>query len=194
VLSCGVVMVQWFSGGGTGLSSFAVLGPCRHEWVVVLGPRHCSLVMVLGPGAWWYGPSFAICQWWYWALVTIRGWWCGASFSIRAWWCWVLVCCSWCWVLVAVRATWQGSSFAIHATGPLLCYSWVVVVPLVGFCVPWCMGPPHCGPCRHWRVRVVGRCLFAGTCHCSWVPVGSRWWMAVAFVGLVGDDEATVAR
>jgi len=89
--------------------------------------------------------------------------------------CWGLVvlgphCCS----LVEVLA------FVDGVAGHSSHYLWVVVVPLVRFCVPWCVGP-RC----HWRVRVMGHCLFAGTCHCSWVPVGSRWWMAVAFVGLV---------
>jgi len=156
-------------------SSVVVLGPRRRSWMVVWGLVRRLCVVVLGPRR--------------------------RSCNLA----WVLVRRSWCWVLVAVRATWHGSLFAVCATGrssPLgvvvagcsSCYSCVVVVPLVGFRVPWCMGPPRRGPPRHWRVRVVGRCLFAGTRRCSWVLVGWRWWMAVAFVDLVGDDEATVAR
>jgi len=76
-------------------------------------------------------------------------------------------------------------AFVDGVAGCLSRYLWVVVVPLVGFCVPWCMGPPRRGPRHHWRVRVMGCCLFAGAHCCSWVPVGSRWWMAVVFIGLV---------
>jgi len=38
-----------FVSGGTGSSSFVVLGPCHREWVVVLGPHCCSSVVVVGP-------------------------------------------------------------------------------------------------------------------------------------------------
>ena len=196
-------------------SPFVVLGPRCHSCNLagVLVHHSCCWALV-AIGGWWYWVLITICATWHGSLFAVHG--AGSSLPFvqpgmgprspfmvlgpRRHSCnlaWVLVRRLWCWVLVTVHATWHGSSFTVRATGPSLPlgvvvagrslrYLWVVVVPLIGFCVPWCVGPPRHGPCRHWRVRVVG--------HCSWVPMGSRWWMAVAFVGLVGDNEATVVR
>jgi len=189
---------------GTGSSSFAVLGPGWHEWVVVLGPccrslvvelgphRH-SLVMVLGPGAWWYGPLFAIHRWWYWALaavrawwywalITVHGWWCGALFAVRAWWCWVLIRHSWYWVLVIHVVL--PLSFVDGVAGCSLHYSWVVVVGPSRTVCGWYWCPASVFVCHgaggssSWSyLSFEGEgCgslfVFAGACHCSWVPVG----------------------
>ena len=107
-------------------SSFMVLGPCRHEWVMVLGPR-CHSCMVV------WGLIHRLCVL-VWGLVRcscgggagcLLLFMCGAGHSssfvgaatgplsfvvcggvgpcspFMWWWCWVLIV--WCWVFVAIR-------------------------------------------------------------------------------------------
>ena len=179
--------------------------------VVGLGCRHSQCWALIGMSGWWcWGLVHSL---WCWVLIAIHTTWRGSSFTVHATGPllplvvggtgslspfvqpgrgprspFVLLGPRCCWGLVVLGPCRHSSvevlAFVDGVAGCSLHYSWVVVVPLIGFCVPWCMAPRH-GPCHHWRVRVMGCCLFVGARHCSWVPMGSRWWMAVAFIGLV---------